>query len=98
MTVELFWDFAARLGLPFALVVLALWTGRSGMWVWGREVTLERAYWSDRLKDERERGAAREAELTKDLEFYRTFAFDALQKAERSSAVAERAVGLAERK
>lgn len=97
MTVDVFWELAARVGLPFSMVVLALWTGRSGVWVWGREVLLERQYWADRLKDEREHAAARELDLSKDLEFYRTFAFEALQKAERSSSIADRAVGLAER-
>lgn len=97
MTVDVFWDLATRVGLPFAMVVLALWTGRTGVWVWGREVLLERQYWSDRLKDERANAAAREIDLNKDLDFYRAFAFDALQKAERSSSLADRAVGLAER-
>lgn len=43
-------DIAARFGLPFALVLTALLTGRSGMWVWGREIAemrQDRDYYRD---------------------------------------------------
>lgn len=96
MTVELFWDIAGKVGLPFALVVLALWTGRGGLWVWGREIDYERKLWAKQLEDERERARKREGELIRDRDFYRDFAFEALRKAEQSTGIADRAVGLAE--
>lgn len=97
MTVELFWEIAGRVGLPFALVALALWTGRSGIWVWGREIERERQQCNERFEGEQERVRRRETELTKDRDYYRDIAFDALRKAEHSSTIADRAVSLAER-
>lgn len=97
MSVELFWDLASKIGLPFALVVLALWTGRSGVWVWGREVEYERQQFRERLEEMAERARKREGELMRDRDYYRDIAFDVLHKAEHSSTLADRAVGLAER-
>lgn len=95
---DLFWDIAGKVGLPFALVVLALWAGRSGIWVWGRELEREREQFQDRWKDEQERSRKREGELIRDRDFYRDIAFDALHKAERSAGLADRSIGLAERR
>lgn len=97
MTVELFWDIAGKVGLPFALIALALWTGRTGIWVWGREVEREREQCRERFAEEQDRTGKREVELTKDRDYYRDIAFDALRKAEHSSTIADRAVSLAER-
>lgn len=103
MTVELFWDIASKVGLPFALVVLALLTGRAGMWVWGREIERERQEFAKRLADfEREKTELRvtadqeKAELRRDRDYFRAIAFEALNRAEGVVSQVEQAVDLVE--
>lgn len=87
MTPEVFWELAAKVGLPFAMVCLALWTGKGGIWVWRREV--------DTLRTECD---ARCAELSRDRDYYRDIAFKALDRAEGAVNVADKATRLAERR
>lgn len=86
MDAAIFWDFVSKTGLSFALVVLALLTGRAGIWVWGREMA--------QVVQQAER---EKAELVKDRDYYRDIAFEALNRAEGAASKAEQAVGLAER-
>lgn len=92
MTIELFWDIASKVGLPFSMVVLALWSGRAGMWVWGREIERERQEFAQRMGDfEREK-----SELRHDRDYFRAIAFEALNRAEGAVSKAEQAVDLVE--
>lgn len=108
MDAAIFWDLASKVGLPFALVALALWTGRSGIWVWGREIELERKRAAEQLEQERKQFAERLAqqmqqsekeriEVTKDRDYFRDFSFEALYRGETIASKVEQAVGLAER-
>ncbi len=94
MDPTVFWDLASRVGLPFAMVVLALLGGRTGIWVWGREIEYERKQLTARLAEVE----AEKAELRADRDYYRTRLFDAMAKAEGAVSNAEQAVDLAERR
>jgi hypothetical protein len=105
LTESLFWDLAARYGLPLALVGLALLTGKSGtVWRWAREFgEMQRAY-ELRLSDLRAEMDARMAEVrarldesNRDRDFYRAGFFEALAKADKSLDLSTRAVGVLEK-
>ncbi len=63
------------------MLLLALWTGKNGTWVWGRE-----------LKREQSERDIERTELRSDRDYYRNALFDVLHRADRTLDVADRAV------
>jgi hypothetical protein len=50
LTPDGFATFVQTLGLPLALLIVVLWTGARGMWVFGKthnELLEDRNYWRD---------------------------------------------------
>jgi hypothetical protein len=50
LTPEGFATFVQTLGLPLALLIVVLWTGARGLWVFGKthnELLEDRNYWRD---------------------------------------------------
>lgn len=94
MTTDVFWDLAARVGLPFAMVVLALLTGKGGLWVWKREMDRLEADHEEAIKDLRQQLA----DARQDRNYYRDIAFRALDRAEGAVSIADKATRMAERR
>lgn len=94
MELDVLWDVAWKVGLPFVMVLTALFSGKAGVWVWAREIEQER------LRAERDlQSKNREIEaVTKDRDYFRDIAFEALNRAEGVVKTAEQAVGLAEQR
>jgi hypothetical protein len=80
-----FYTLAQTIGLPLALLVVAILAGRQGVWVWRREldacnVQLDemRRDYEARLVAQREAHLAREAELAAATERWQTLFFQLL--------------------
>jgi hypothetical protein len=76
---------AQTFGLPIALLVIAIVTGRQAVWVWGRELIASEARnaalaadYEERLKAQREAHLQREADLAAKAEQWQKYFFEML--------------------
>lgn len=97
MTPDVFWDVAWKVGLPFVMVVFALVTGQSGLWVWRREVEDERRLAAERLAETVRVAKEREAELLERERYWRDRFWSNVEKTDRALEVGEKAFDLVER-